>query len=252
MLLFGNKIKNWKDYQMYISFFRYFPFGWIDKGGITTIKCKGKKIKMNCSTEHSLVLSEVFARDAYSKLNIEGKDVIDIGTALGDTTVYFGLFGARNVYGYEINKRYYDMCVENIELNNLKNKCKVELCGVGKTEPVKFGGLGALMSIEDQRELGKIPMKSLEKIINEHKIFGGILKVDVDGYEYEIFENADMGTISVFDEIFIEYHYGTRDLVEKLVGAGFKVNICENISKYIDNHPEGWKQMEQGYIVARK
>lgn len=167
MFLFGNKIRNWKDYQMYVSFFRYFPLEWVDKRGITTIEHKGKKIKMNCSTEHSLVLSEVFARGVYSELNFEGKDVIDIGTALGDTVVYFGLFGAKNVYGYDINKRYYNLCKENIKLNNLEKKCKVELCGIGKTEPVKFSGLGALMSIEDQKELEEIPMKSLERIISE-------------------------------------------------------------------------------------
>lgn len=76
--------------------------------------------------------------------------------------------------------------------------------------------------------------------------------MDVDGYEYEIFESINADIISVFDEIFIEYHYGTRDLMEKLADAGFKVNVSKDISKYISNHPEGWRQMEQGYIIARK
>jgi len=60
-----------------------------------------------------------FANNDYDRLPVEGREVVDIGAAIGDTATIFVLRKAKKVIGYELNKRYFDIAQRNIELNQL-------------------------------------------------------------------------------------------------------------------------------------
>ena len=64
-------------------------------------------------------------------------------------------------------------------------------------------------------------LKTLDTIVQEREVEDAVLKLDVDGFEYEIIRFASNETLRRFGLIFIEYHFGVQDLESKLVEAGF-------------------------------
>lgn len=253
----GTKIKNFNEYLLYTSFFRHFPFASIDKNGVVSFSFEGKKMKMFCGNVVPVGLSEVFRRDEYGKLisssAIKGRDVVDVGTAWGDTTVYFGLKGARKVYGYEINPRNYELCRKNIALNGLENICSVESCGIGGgREFLGFShhAIGVAVDRKDIANFHGVKMKTLNEVVKEHNLKNAILKIDVDGFEYDIFREVTKDALISFSNIIMEYHFGTQDLLSKLTECGFKVSASKPLNVFVDRHPKGFQQMEIGYISA--
>jgi hypothetical protein len=69
----------------------------------------------------------------------------------------------------------------------------------------------------------KIEVTTLEKLVTKYKLHDAVLKVDCEGYEYEIIENASANLLKKFKTIVIEYHYGFKTLEEKLKKSGFTV-----------------------------
>jgi hypothetical protein len=69
-----------------------------------------------------LPLTEIFFSEAYSPLRVRGMTVVDIGSSIGDTPVYFLLNGARKVYCYETDKFRASIARSNIEKNGLSDK----------------------------------------------------------------------------------------------------------------------------------
>lgn len=250
----GVKIESFDDYERYSSFFRHFPLASISKEKIVSFFFEGKKVKMFCGESNPQILVGTFAMKDYDKLpNLNDRDILDIGAAIGDTAVYFGMKGARKIYSYEINERYYNICKKNIELNGLENIVKVELCGIGKDNKPLDGSLamlGAILPEKDREAVNGVKMKTLNGIVNEHKIQDGILKIDVDGFEYEIMEEANCNTLKHFTHIIMEYHFGVKDLVKKLNKCGFKTDIEKITEVFVDYHPKEFQQMDIGYIYA--
>lgn len=253
----GIKIKNFNEYLLYTSFFRHFPFAVINKEGTVSFYFEGKKIKMFYGDAAPVGFSEVFKRNEYGKLIspsvIKGSDVVDIGAAWGDTTVYFGLNGAKKVYGYEINPRSYNLCRKNIALNGLENVCSVELCGMsGGTNFSDFTchAIGVGIDKKDVPNFNNVKMKTLNDVVKEHHLKNAILKIDVDGFEYDILRGANKDTLRSFKNIIMEYHFGTQDLLTKLIECGFKAIASKPLNVFVDYHPKEFQQMKVGYISA--
>ncbi len=66
------------------------------------------------------------------------------------------------------------------------------------------------------------------------------MKVDIEGYEYELFENMSEETLSKIDKIFLEFHQVQDrnkrfELIFKLMKNGFRMKIYdENVNFYND------------------
>ncbi len=65
---------------------------------------------------------EVFDGHAYDNINVYGRDVIDIGANVGDSSIYFALKGAKKVVGVEPLPNVYARAIENVKLNHLEDK----------------------------------------------------------------------------------------------------------------------------------
>ena len=107
-------------YVQQVTFFRYFPFGKINTDSTVDIKYRKKAVKFYFGRLGPMAAGEFAQRD-YDGLPVEGYTVVDIGAAVGDTAIIFALRGAKKVVGYELNKRYFEMAMRNIKLNNLEN-----------------------------------------------------------------------------------------------------------------------------------
>ena len=158
------------------------------------IEYKGRKTYFNSNPTGVEIHFDAFSNNEYKRLNVENKQVIDIGGNIGDTAIYFLLNGAKEVLSYEIVPELHEQAEINIKLNHLEDRIKPNLAEV--------------------RTLDSLPISK-----------DADLKMDIEGAEYDVLFNSSPKTIQKFSEIIIEYHYGYLNLKKLLEKLGFKVHI---------------------------
>jgi len=177
-------------------------------------------------------LANVFVKNDYSFLKVENKIVLDIGANIGDTAIYFAIKGAKKVIGIEPFHKNFKIAEKNISFNNFSNEIKMVQAGCSS----ESGSIK--ISTEDQsniesvirksKEGEDIPLISLEDIIEKYQIpKDSILKIDCEGCEYDIIENADDKTLLHFSQIQLEYHSGCKSLKRKFESIGYQVKFTE-------------------------
>ena len=185
-----------------------------------------------------------FAFGDYDFLDVKDKVVVDIGASIGDTPVYFALRGAKNVIAFEPFPKIFELARRNVEENGLQDKIVLVNAGCGYDGKVRVREdveTDAGTKLVDHSVGMEIPVYSLNTIIRMFNIEGAVLKVDCEGCEYDLFRTATNESLSKFNQIMIEYHYGYKELVKRLKKANFKVKHTMPI--YI-------KGMIVGYIYA--
>jgi FkbM family methyltransferase len=199
----------------------------------------------------------IFLHNEFHRLPVRGMTIVDIGANIGDSLVYFALRGADNVIGLEPFPRSYEMAVRNIQLNNLSNKVLILLAGCSaRAGSIVIDPLHKSSTVSYLREFRQgitVPLMTLEDILNENNTPNGktILKMDCEGCEYETILSATVDTLSRFSHIQIEYHYGYKNLKEKLEECGFKVSVTipKFNPRHIINSPQNPK-MRVGWLYA--
>ncbi|MCL5004782.1 MAG: FkbM family methyltransferase [Patescibacteria group bacterium] len=199
---------------------------------------------------------EIFGGDPYrdflKTINLKNKQVVDIGAAFGDTAIYFLLEGAKRVYAFEALQSYFRLAKENLRINGFSNFCDLSLSVVGGTpgsiviDP-NFGdmfGTGLESFITGE----KVPMITLAQIVEQFNIKDGFLKLDVEGYEYEILLNTSAEILQCFSDMIIEYHYGFERLKNHLVAVGFSVSH----TRPHKSAGKDAKDMLVGYVLAKR
>ena len=100
------------------------------------------------------------------------------------------------------------------------------------------------------KEGKKIKIESLDEIVKKFNLKHAALKVDCEGCEYALILNASDKTLHAFDQIIMEYHYGYKNLVNRLRQAGFKVRY--SLPKYSYNVEAEDSNMYVGFIFCMK
>ena len=194
----------------------------------------------------------VFFNEAYKFLPVKEKMVVDVGANIGDSSIYFALKGAKKVIAIEPFPKNFETAKSNAVLNNLSDKIEFLLSGCSNKnghitiDPKKECAGGSL----DETKNGiKIPLFTLKEILNTYNIDSAVLKMDCEGCEYDSILSATEQTLQKFTHIQIEYHYGYKNLKEKLERCGFKVSVTS--PAFIINHQAG-KLMYFGYLYAER
>jgi len=88
----------------------------------------------------------------------------------------------------------------------------------GSSDMYKKHGIGKLIDIESI---------TLSDLINEYAIDDNdaVLKMDCEGCEYEAILKVDLGDLTVFGPVIIEYHNGYESLRKRFENAGFEITI---------------------------
>jgi FkbM family methyltransferase len=184
---------------------------------------------------------------------IEDNTVIDVGTNIGDSSVWFATKGASIIIGLEPYKWSYNMAIKNIKINNLIDRITILNAGYGQTGEIELEDAVTNIGTELKEYKGgiKTPLFTLADILNRNKlaIKGDLLlKVDCEGCEYYLLnEKAD--TLRIFKKIIIEYHYGYENLIVKLKECNFDVKYTEP-HKWYDR--DTGRNLIQGYIYAKR
>ena len=196
-------------------------------------------------------LHTVFFNDEYSTLDVKDKIVIDVGANIGDSSIYFALRGAKKVIAIEPFPENFQLAKKNIELNNLDDT--IDLIQAGCTsksgtillDPTNVGPCSILS--KSTQEGVEIPLLSLDDIIEKYQIESGVLKIDCEGCERDVILNTSKKSLQKFSQMFVEYHFGYRDLSSKLSSSGFSLKISRPYW-----NPLFTSNMQIGDIIAKK
>ena len=154
---------------------------------------------------------------------------IDIGANIGNHSLYFSDY-YQKVYSFEPSKKIFNMLslnsklVNNIECFNLgcSNQDKTALLSSISTNR----GGSFILSEEREGEIEKIEVKPLDITLKDlHKI--GLIKIDVEGHEYEVLEGAektikDNMPIILFEQHENDFSDNSSPSIEFLKKVGYK------------------------------
>lgn len=180
----------------------------------------------------------IFLNSEY-KVNVKGKIVIDIGSQIGDTAIYFATLGARQVIGFEPFPHTFNLAKKNIKLNGMQNSITIFNYAIGsRKEKFIWLPVSEVKSEMDSVSLyynknkinkTKIKVVSLMDIVKRFPCNDAIVKMDCEGCEYESILESENAILRNFAQFVIEYHKGNQNIINKLKEAGFETNIVKNI-----------------------
>ena len=157
----------------------------------------------------------IFVRDVYKFLPVNGNVVIDIGASIGDSSIYFASQGAKKVIALEPDARAFELAKKNIAANNFDDKIDLIQAGCTGTNTFHYDSYVLRDSM------------NLEQILDKcEKTLPKILKLGCLGCEYDVILNTPEEIISKFSHIQVQFHYGYRNIKEKLEKCGYKVRFC--------------------------
>jgi FkbM family methyltransferase len=200
----------------------------------------------------------IFFQNIYHSLPIHGKKVIDIGAQIGDSAIYFAINGADKVVAIEPLDKNFQIATQNISLNDVSEKVSI-IRAACSNETMKLSS----RSDDVQPWKSDIPVMTLEEIIKRFDVDEEealILKMDCEGYEYQIILSSKDETLKRFSHIQIEYHSGYSNLKNRLQDLGFEVSITRPVAlrhsnsrqeNMISKYKYGQWQFV-GYLHARK
>ena len=195
------------------------------------------------SLEEFNILNEVFVLNDYNYNTTEDSVLIDIGTNIGITSLFFSrLRYIKAIYAFEPILDTFEQAEYNFDLN--KDVCKIKSfknVGLGmdnRTETFLFnkrikgntGIRGKLSpSYSNSKNVEEKDVKICEASEEFNKIFKNlngekvIVKMDCEGAEYEIIQNLkESGILNQIDVLLLEWHdKGSKVLEDKLLSAGF-------------------------------
>ena len=193
---------------------------------------------------------ETILRQDYGTVS-PGKTVIDIGAFIGDFTVLAAHSGA-TVYAFEPSPESFGQLLKNINLMTLTSVKAFNAAVIGASN------VGGSMSLScDNANLGsthlvscgknaKIQCIILKDFFNDYKIDNcDLLKLDCEGYEYNILSSLDGATYSKIQNIILEFHRGCPKRLEglrrKLEAEGFFVETIVSPYSRVQGLLRCWK-----------
>lgn len=181
------------------------------------------------------IVDEIWVQNVYEVHALMMRDlpenrdgvVIDLGANFGAFTIMCGMLGAQ-VVAYEPNPDNFTVLQDHLRMNRLLHASKVKAVraavsaedGTVSVEG-EYGestvrallpdpGLGE----EVPREVRSVPAFSLDTVLNDYPIVD-ILKVDVEGSEYQIVDGASVDTLAKVKYLAMEFHGANNSTLSK-------------------------------------
>lgn len=124
-----------------------------------------------------------------ARKSIAGRDVIDAGAFIGDSTLIINELNPRRIYAFEPLEDNVLLLRETIKLNGLRNVL-IEKKALGSKEGLfsMFSiGVGSFMHVLGDKE---VYMTTVDNYVRRNSLDVALIKMDVEGYELEILRGA--------------------------------------------------------------
>lgn len=214
--------------------------------GIVTMQRGGKRYRARFGGKHSDLecFNQIFGRTEYDELqklfiaNFSGtpRTILDLGSNVGYATLYFKeLWPGSSILSVEPDSANFAMLKRNIEVNNLVG---IQAKNVGvwnKDTHLRISRKESTrgdwsFSFEESPEPTDVFAVDFNSIVNHlHEAVIDILKMDIEGTEFKLFENEDYMT-NILNRtkvigIEIHDHMGNRERVESILRReGFQLH----------------------------
>lgn len=205
----------------------------------------GVQLTVNLRSTDKWSIHEIVLRDDYglSPIANDCKTIIDLGANIGVFAVYAASLNPNTkVYAFEPHPDNYSRMLENIQNNNLEGRVLsfAVACAsndAGRTFYITRDHRSHSFSTERSKNTMLVKTKSLEQIFQENNIAQcDLLKMDIEGAEYEILYSTPSQILAKIRYITMEYHNLNpatgktgKDLKEFLQNHGFAVEQKESL-----------------------
>lgn len=193
-----------------------------EKSVIKDFKIAGKNVQVHLETDaDNSVFEEIFVDRDYRILDeIIGKSqncILDLGAHIGFFSLYCNLINQNvKIFAFEPDERNFSFLKENLNLNHVKNVVAKNIA-VGEKTGLRDFYLSidshnhSFIPIKESIASKKVNVLSLKDILERYLLKNGILavdlvKMDLEGAEFEIFENLEGDVFSKIKNFYIEYH----------------------------------------------
>ena len=163
--------------------------------------------------------------------NFKNKTIVDVGANVGLYSVLASTF-AKKVISIEPHQKNFDILIENLRINKIKNAIPINRALWFENTRIKLykgshsGEHSVMGKSEDYMEVNTMTIADILRIYDKIDL----LKIDVEGAEFPIFQNTPTDLISRIDYIVGEVHteFGEiNNLTSKLKSAGFSVYLFD-------------------------
>lgn len=210
---------------------------------------------------------EIFEEQHYEKGRIK-KDmtVIDLGANMGLASLYFKDY-AKKIYAIEPSPPHFKALEKNTSAYSQIERFNFALsCAPGK-RLLLLNDEGNIPESFDGNSQEGVPVDcvTIDKFFDDNKIeHVDLLKIDIEGEEYPIFQDSSFGRIAskidyIIGESHINENYHPHFLPPILDEYGFKVELLpyKNLTReltftYPDKHKKTYKVQEQTIFFAYK
>jgi FkbM family methyltransferase len=226
-----------------------------ERTGVFRFSFKGKNLAFPYDGNRYgtlIVLKEFFVDEPFAGLDVEGVDVVDIGSSIGDTPIYFALKGASRVIALEPYPAAYAWAKRNISENGFGDKVTLLNEGTGSSGWMKLSATETNLwaNAIPSNDGPEVRFNSLRDIITRFGIETASLKLHGEGCEYELLEGASDEDLAHFPNIVLKYHYGATRILKRLKSAGFIITRKWDLH-FSYNLSSSKPKYEAGFILAK-
>lgn len=191
--------------------------------------------------DDDIVFYEIFERNMYmvNADELKNSTVIDLGANIGMFSLFALKHGAEKIYSYEPNAVNFEKLKKYTKSFNNIQPINLAVCGKPGTVYVNGADMKGTSSVNN--EAGEYPVEciTLESIIDERNEKDLVLKIDVEGSEYDILYSCPTEKLKRFNTIYAEFHdnpvFDKDGLISKdalkqyIVDLGYNVEVSPEV-----------------------
>lgn len=235
------KIKNWRDYIKLVQ-------EKILNDKLVIVLRNGLKCCIPSNQIARGVINEVFFNEVYNfdKLKIiNPENIFDIGGYIGLSMLYFyNKYPDSKIWVFEPVPDNFKFIEKNIELNKCSSRINLSKLAISSRKGyfkmaidkkrIKLGGSSLIFDqditkYQSKSDIIEVNSTTLEKILENVTTLNNLIKMDIEGAEYDVLYNLNPSFFEKIPIIMLEYHF--RDdkkrngdfLRDFLVEKGYKV-----------------------------
>lgn len=146
---------------------------------------------------------------------LKGAVAIDGGAFIGDSALAINEYDVSSIYCFEPNGRNRDVLEQTLKMNRLQNVF-IEAAGLGASESVAHvAGHSSVASLTvNSASDGGVRVRSIDEFCAERNITPGLIKLDIEGMEYQAILGAKRTIATHKPVLIISIYHSAKDFLE--------------------------------------
>jgi FkbM family methyltransferase len=178
---------------------------------------------------------------------LRDKVFLDCGAFAGDSALIFEKeYFPSKIYSFEPISENYQFLLETIKINHLVKVLPIQK-GVGEENCMKKLSSSCMSSCVNDEGTEEVELVSIDEFVNQNNLSVGLIKMDLEGYEFEALNGA-RETIEKFRPVLLIsiYHhpeelFGTKKYIQEMVpDYNFMIKHLADIRPLGEVHLIAW------------